>query len=265
MIKQIHKISKILFLIYIIFFSVLAMALNTNPTPLSFFMVSLSTLIFVALVWIDAFRVLGKLRAVWFIVLCVLISFTSEYLGVNFGGVFGGSYHYNVLMRPMLGGVPLIVIAMWTAVVYVCYRIAVIIADKKMVFRNIYERIAEYLAVALFAALAAVCWDLVWDPLAVNTGSWFWHNPGPYFGIPTLNFVGWIIVVFFSCFIFELFFPSKKNDVKDIEIPFLGYLYLLISTVVLSLKLSLPHFALIAVILMLPYLLVIILKELKNK
>jgi len=224
-----------------------------------------STIIFTLLVWVDAFRVLGKVKAFWFIVIAAAVSFTSEYLGVNSGSTFGGAYHYNTAMGPMVGGVPIVVIMMWTAVVYICYRIAVTIAGKKVKFKNAYERMGEYLAIALVAGLAAVSWDLIWDPLAVKISSWTWHIPGAYFGIPTRNFIGWVMVVFLSCFIFEVIFRLKRNETKDVSIPFLGYFYLMISTFVLALKLSAPHFAVVSFFLMSPYLLVLLLEEMKRE
>lgn len=266
MIKPIHKISKVLFLVYIVFFVALSLMFWKSPeSSQSVAVMTISTLLFVGLVWIDALKVLGKKKAFWFILIATLISFGSEYIGVNFGGVFGGAYHYNSFMKPMIGGVPIAVIAMWTAVVYICYRLAVIIAGKKTVFKNTYERLIEYFFIALVASLAAVSWDLVWDPLAVELSTWTWHNPGLYFGIPTLNFTGWIIVVFLSCFIFELVFKLKRTETKDIIIPFSGYLYLLVSTIILSLSFNNSLFALLAFILMSPYLLIIVLVKLKER
>lgn len=266
MLKSIHKISKILFLICIIFFVALSLIFWKSPeSSQSVAVMTISTLLFVGLVWIDALRVLGKKKAFWFIFISIIISFGSEYIGVNYGGVFGGAYHYNEFMKPMIGGVPMTVIAVWTAAVYICYRIAIIIAGKKTVFENIYERLAEYFVIALIASLAAVSWDLVWDPLAIQLSTWIWHNPGLYFGIPTLNFIGWIIVVFLSCFIFELIFKLKRTESKDVVIPFSGYLYLLISTIILSLSFNNSLFALLALILMSPYLLIIVLTKLKER
>lgn len=266
MIKQIHKVSKILFLIYILLSLIISIAFWNRPSsPDDFIIMSVSTIIFTLLVWIDAFRVLGKIKAFWFITIAALISFTSEYLGVNLGSTFGGAYHYNPAMGFMVGGVPIIVLMMWTAVVYICYRIAVIFAGKKIKFKNTYERVVEYMAIALVAGLAAVSWDLIWDPLAVKISSWTWHVPGAYFGIPTNNFIGWIAVVLLSCFIFEIVFKLKRNETKDVTIPFLGYFYLLLSTIFLALRLSEPHFAVIAFILMSPYLLVLLLEEAKRE
>lgn len=226
---------------------------------------TISTLIFVFLVWVDMFKVLGFARSIWFIFITILISFISEYLGVNGGGFFGGTYHYNPAMGASVGGVPLIVIAMWTAVVYICYRIAVVISDRKEKIKSKTKEIVGYLVVALLSGLMAVSWDLVWDPLAVQINSWSWHLTSPYFGIPLQNFTGWIIVVFLSVFIFELSTKNNKKESGDIVIPFLGYFYLMSSAFILALRLGEPHFSLLAFVLMSPYLLIVVLSKLKEK
>ena len=37
-----------------------------------------------------------------------------------------------------------------------------------------------------------VC-DLVLDPAAVRLGFWAWYDPGPYFGVPVINFLGCVL------------------------------------------------------------------------
>jgi putative membrane protein len=49
---------------------------------------------------------------------------------------------------------------------------------------------------ALFSALANVSIDLVIDPAAVHTGFWGWTHPGMYYGVPLINFLGWIVTGF---------------------------------------------------------------------
>jgi hypothetical protein len=41
------------------------------------------------------------------------------------------------------------------------------------------------------SALAFTAWDLFLDPQMVAWGFWVWAEPGGYFGIPWINFVGW--------------------------------------------------------------------------
>ncbi|NHJ14895.1 MAG: carotenoid biosynthesis protein, partial [Candidatus Thorarchaeota archaeon] len=44
-----------------------------------------------------------------------------------------------------------------------------------------------------FSALLLVVFDLILDPAMVALGVWIWVEPGPYYGIPTTNYLGWFL------------------------------------------------------------------------
>jgi putative membrane protein len=48
----------------------------------------------------------------------------------------------------------------------------------------------------LISALTFTAWDLFLDPQMVSWRLWLWENPGDfsYFGIPWVNFAGWLLV-----------------------------------------------------------------------
>jgi putative membrane protein len=46
----------------------------------------------------------------------------------------------------------------------------------------------------LISALAFTAWDLFLDPQMVLWGLWVWDQPGQYFGIPLVNYLGWFLV-----------------------------------------------------------------------
>jgi hypothetical protein len=41
------------------------------------------------------------------------------------------------------------------------------------------------------SALAFTAWDLFLDPQMVSWQLWLWDQPGGYFGIPWVNYLGW--------------------------------------------------------------------------
>jgi putative membrane protein len=45
----------------------------------------------------------------------------------------------------------------------------------------------------LTSSLALTAWDLLLDPQMVDWGLWVWQEPGAYFGIPLINFLGWFL------------------------------------------------------------------------
>lgn len=60
----------------------------------------------------------------------------------------------------------------------------------------------------LCTALLMVVVDGVLDPLAVGLKLWFWYKPGWYYGVPLINFVGWLLSALVGVSI--LYFSSKE-------------------------------------------------------
>jgi len=58
-------------------------------------------------------------------------------------------------------------------------------------------------AVPLTSALLLVMIDLVLDPAAVGQKFWAWSEPGPYFGVPWINFGGWLLSGFVGSCLFQ--------------------------------------------------------------
>jgi uncharacterized membrane protein len=60
--------------------------------------------------------------------------------------------------------------------------------------------------------MVLTAWDVLVDPLASapNVHSWIWEQGGAYYGVPTQNFIGWILTGFtvVVCYrLYERFFP----------------------------------------------------------
>jgi uncharacterized membrane protein len=124
------------------------------------------------------------------------VSYLAESSGIKFAWLFGSSYHYNPAIMPQLpGGVPLFIPLSWFLLCYSALR----------VFRMIRVRNGDRISAKRIILKAALCAmyitaiDLVIDPIATLYGTWFWHSPGIYFGVPPANFVTWFLVSFIIC------------------------------------------------------------------
>lgn len=107
-----------------------------------------------------------------------------EAVGVRTGWPFG-SYAYTGLLRPSLGGVPVLVPLSWLMMLPCAWAVAAAVAG---------DGPQRRLARVGHSALAFTAWDLFLDPQMVGWGVWRWRSPGAYFGIPLQNFAGWIAV-----------------------------------------------------------------------
>lgn len=116
-------------------------------------------------------------------VLIVAVSaWISETLGSKTGFPFG-AYAYTAALQPQLLGVPLLIPLAWLMMLPPAWAVA----------QRITRR-SSGPAFVIVAALAFTAWDLFLDPQMVHWGLWVWERPGAYFGIPLVNFAGWLLV-----------------------------------------------------------------------
>jgi hypothetical protein len=104
------------------------------------------------------------------------IAFVAEAVVVNLDWL---DHHVS----PNLLGVPLYVLFGWTSVVYVAFRVALLVAD-------------GWPAVVLAAALAT-SYDVLVDNQGVEDGHWTYTDdlPGPrHRAVPWWNYLGWFVI-----------------------------------------------------------------------
>lgn len=130
-------------------------------------------------------------------VLLVPLTWLLEFVGSQTGFPFG-SYHYTELLQPQLIGVPLIIPVAWLMMLPVSWAIAAAILQnfagqqpKHNVAITHSVHHYDLFKFSALAGLAMTAWDLFLDPQMVAWGYWVWQQPGSYFGIPLVNFLGW--------------------------------------------------------------------------
>ncbi len=109
--------------------------------------------------------------------LILLGSYVVEYVGVTRGVPFG-QYRYTSTLGLQLGAVPLAIPFAWLMVVPGAVMMV--------------ARLGRAALVVPLAALLAMLLDLLIEPVAAYVmGYWQWIETGPYYGIPTTNFLAW--------------------------------------------------------------------------
>lgn len=92
-------------------------------------------------------------------------------------------------MEPTVLGVPVSVVIVWPAIVYVCLRLALLVLPAGV-------------AAAVLAAAIGTAFDLVTDPVGVGQGVWtypeHWLSTPRFYDVPWWNFAGWLAIVFVS-------------------------------------------------------------------
>lgn len=122
-------------------------------------------------------------RAIAFAVIVLPLAFTIEFLGVTTGLPFGHYHYTGALIPPVLGRVPAPITCAWL----------MIVLGSLMAARAYMPRAHRGITVIIAAALATGL-DACLEPTAFHVKAyWLWEQSGPYYGVPTLNFVGWFV------------------------------------------------------------------------
>lgn len=151
----------------------------------------------------------------WSLLLIALVvpaAWLVEFIGSSTGFPFG-VYHYTPLLQPQVGGVPLLIPFAWLMMLPPSWAVG------RILTRHIDGRrgIFAFIAVSVFAFTA---WDLFLDPQMVKWTLWAWGDPGSfhYFGIPWINFVGWLFAAAAITALVMWVFAALKRDMRDLPI-----------------------------------------------
>jgi uncharacterized membrane protein len=110
-----------------------------------------------------------------------VLSWALEAVGSATGIPFG-LYHYTDRLQPQVARVPLLIMAAWMMMLPPSWAVGWRLGGRR--YR---------LASILISGLAITAWDLFLDPQMTQWELWVWDQPGGYFGIPWVNFLGWFL------------------------------------------------------------------------
>ena len=105
-----------------------------------------------------------------------IITFFSEWIGVNYGWLFG-SYSYGNSLGFKIGGVPLLIGLNWVLLALVSRQISSKLFSSKWL-------------VIFVSAILMVLIDVIIEPLSGNLDFWYWENST----IPLSNYRDWFLV-----------------------------------------------------------------------
>ena len=130
---------------------------------------------------------LGWRRATGLLVVGSGISLASELLGTSTGLPFGEYSYTGLLGYRVAGLVPFPIPLSWFLMIYaslaICGRILPVRDDSAGRWRW-----------ALVAGAILTAWDVSMDPaMSAATSHWIWHQPGFFYGMPLINWIGWYL------------------------------------------------------------------------
>jgi len=151
----------------------------------------MQVLIGASLFFIHGFSYWGFINITIFLLITLIVSLVLEIIGSKTGYIFGGKYHYNQENTPgyVVFGIPVLIPIAWFGIIYMSINFGYFLTDTQFPFVNDIDYYFTFL-IAIFVALL----DSVLDPLAVDEKRWSWESSGIYYGVPLLNFFGWLLV-----------------------------------------------------------------------
>lgn len=172
--------------------------------------------VFLAFYLLIAIANFGVRATALFTALTYGVAWACEYSSVHNGFPFG-LYHYIEATRGReiwVAGVPFMDSLSFTFLSFTSYTVALLLSAP--VYRRGFDlrildtwRIRSSPRVWLMAALFMVMVDMVADPLSVLGDRWFlgrifWYDPpGPHFGVPISNYLGWYFVAAVTIALFQ--------------------------------------------------------------
>ena len=126
----------------------------------------------------------------------MFIGFVTEFLGANYGLIFG-SYDYGENLGYKLGGVPLMICVNWAV-------LTVITSDISQYFHQ------NILVKALIGAFLMTSLDVLIEVSAPRFDFWQFENNS----VPIQNYVGWFVVSFFAHLLYQQFLVKTNRKLS---------------------------------------------------
>jgi len=187
------------------------MVADVMVRPPAFWLALMPVYALAAFALLHSFTYLGSRRAIWFLALGLILPFISEYLGANFGAIFGSQWfahardmRVNVgLMLP--GRIPLTAVLTWYGLLYLVFISAVYLLQART------SDVSSFATVPLVGALLMACWQLSAGPATVGRSLMGFAQNGFYHHVPLSSFVGWFVTTMFVLLFFQIVEPSAVD------------------------------------------------------
>ena len=137
---------------------------------------------------------LNNKNQIFSLLLIFLIGMFSEFIGVNYGLIFG-EYIYGNNLGFKLFGVPFLIGLNWVLLTVICANIASILIKNNSIIQII-----------ILGTLLMLFMDFVMEPIAPKLDLWKFKN----LVVPTSNYIGWLIISILTQTIYNIQFKEKE-------------------------------------------------------
>jgi uncharacterized membrane protein len=165
----------------------------------------LVTILLLIIVTLHGTERYGKKNILIFFIITAAVAYLFENINVMTGWPAG---YYSYTSNLGMLKVPFVIVFDYFTMGYLAWMIAQILTgqySKKLAGKQIF-------IIPFIASFIMVMWDLAMDPISSTVQALYvWQVPGPYFGVPIMNYVGWFLVVFIFYQIFAWYISKYDN------------------------------------------------------
>jgi putative membrane protein len=124
-----------------------------------------------------------------------------ESSAIHTGFPYGDFIYNDLLGQKIFGLTPWTVAFAWPPILLIAYWFA----------QHFTSTVATHktLKTLSLTAIGAMAIDVVLDPAAVYLGFWGWEDPGFFYGVPLVNFAGWLLSGFIGAVILHTLWGKK--------------------------------------------------------
>ena len=149
-------------------------------TPRLALVSSLSVIIFALPSYWTVVKYCGKKRGLLLLAALGSYALIIESLAIHTGFPYGNFTYTDVLGNKIFGLTPWTVAFAYPPILLLTYWYA-------------RQRHTNKWQIWFSTAFGAMLIDMVLDPAAVRLGFWHWNKPGFFYGVPLINFLGWLL------------------------------------------------------------------------
>lgn len=125
-----------------------------------------------------------------------------ESSAIHTGFPYGDFIYNDLLGQKVFGLTPWTVAFAWPPILLLAYWFV-----RNCTRINLVHKTWKVLGLTAVVATAV---DLVLDPAAVNLGFWNWQESGFFYGVPLVNFLGWLLSCFVGALILHFLWGKKE-------------------------------------------------------
>jgi putative membrane protein len=175
------------------------LSISPEMAPISgIFIILLSIPCYAALIiWLDL------KKSISLIFILSIYAMTIETIAIITGFPYSNFHYTDLIGFKIMGYTPYTVPFAYVPLFLGCFYLASLNTLNKW----------KIIILSTFLVLLA---DMVLDPAAVALNFWIYDSPGVFYGVPLMNFLGWILTGFLSSLI-TLYF--LKDNIDDMNIP----------------------------------------------